>query len=101
MREFLYVEDLADALIFLSENYSSDKIINVGSGEDLSINLLAHYIQKIIGHEGKYYFNDSYPDGTMRKIMDSSRIFDMGWTPKHSLEEGLKKTYQSFLDEKR
>ena len=97
MREFLYVEDLADALIFLSENYSSDEIINVGSGEDLSIQLLAHYIQKIVGHEGNYYFNSKYPDGTMRKVMDSSKIFEMGWSPKYNLEEGLSKTYQSFL----
>lgn len=101
MREFLYVEDLADALIFLSENYSSDKIINVGSGEDLTIDLLAHCIQKVIGHQGKYYFNPEYPDGTMRKVMDSSRIFDMGWKPNYSLEAGIRKTYESFLNAQR
>ena len=98
MREFLYVDDLADALIFLSENYSDEKIINVGSGTDLSINLLAHYIKKEVGYEGDVVFNSTYPDGTMRKVMDSSRIFEMGWKPKYSLEEGIKKTYSYYKE---
>jgi GDP-L-fucose synthase len=98
MREFLYVEDLADALIFLSENYSDEKIINVGSGSDLTIKLLAHYIQKEVGYTGDVIFNSTYPDGTMRKVMDSSRIFEMGWEPKYSLEEGIKKTYSYYKE---
>ncbi len=98
MREFLYVEDLADALIFLSENYSDEKIINVGSGMDLSIKLLSHYIQKEVGYDGDVVFNNSYPDGTMRKVMDSSRIFEMGWSPKISLEDGIKKTYSYYKE---
>lgn len=97
MREFLYADDLADALIFLGDNYSESEIINVGSGEDLSISLLAKLIQRIVGHKGNYYFNTEYPDGTMRKIMDSSKIFNLGWKPKYSLEEGLKETYDAFL----
>jgi len=98
MREFLYVDDLADALIFLSETYSDEKIINVGSGTDLSIKLLAHYIQKEVGYTGEVIFNDSYPEGTMRKVMDSSRIFEMGWSPKYSLEDGIKKTYSYYKE---
>ena len=76
MREFLYVEDLAEALIFLSENYSDERIINVGSGQDLTISDLADMIAKEIGYEGNIIFNSEYPDGTMRKVMDTSRIFN-------------------------
>lgn len=96
MREFLHVDDLADALIFLSENYSSPEIINVGPGEDTSIRSLAWKISEIIGYEGDVRFNTSYPDGTMRKVMDVSRIFSMGWRPKYSLEEGIKNTYEYY-----
>jgi len=96
MREFLHVDDLADALIFLSENYSSPEIINVGPGEDISIRNLAWKIQNIIGYEGDIRFNPTYPDGTMRKVMDVSRIFSMGWSPKYSLEDGIKMTYDFY-----
>lgn len=97
MREFLYVEDLAEALIFLSENYSDERIINVGSGQDLTISDLADIIAKEIGYEGNIIFNPEYPDGTMRKVMDTSRIFNLGWKPKTSLEEGIKKTYEYYI----
>ena len=96
MREFLHVDDLADALIFLSENYSSPEIINVGPGEDISIRNLAWKIQNIIGYEGDIRFNPTYPDGTMRKVMDVSRIFSMGWSPKYTLEDGIKMTYDFY-----
>ena len=96
MREFLYVEDLAEALIFLSENYSDERIINVGSGQDLTISDLADMIAKEIGYEGNIIFNSEYPDGTMRKVMDTSRIFNLGWKPKTSLEEGIRKTYEYY-----
>lgn len=96
MREFLHVEDLADALIFLSENYSGSEIINVGPGEDISIRSLAWKIQNIIGHEGDIIFNPMYPDGTMRKVLDVGRIFSMGWRPKYSLEDGIKMTYEFY-----
>jgi len=96
MREFLHVDDLADALIFLSENYSGSEIINVGPGEDISIRELAYKIQEIIGYEGSIRFNPAYPDGTMRKVMDVSRIFSTGWFPKISLENGIKSTYEFY-----
>ncbi|NBU97568.1 MAG: GDP-L-fucose synthase [Spirochaetia bacterium] len=96
MREFLYAEDLADALIYLSENYSSPEIINVGPGEDISIRSLAWKIQDIVGYDGDIRFNPTYPDGTMRKVLDVSRIFSMGWRPKYSLEDGIKMTYEFY-----
>ena len=96
MREFLYVEDLAEALIFLSENYSDERIINVGAGQDVTISDLADIIAKEIGYEGNIIFNSEYPDGTMRKVMDTSRISNLGWKPKTSLEEGIRKTYEYY-----
>lgn len=96
MREFLYVEDLADALIFLSNNYSDERIINVGTGEDVSILNLAEIIAKEVGYKGNIRFNSDYPDGTMRKVMDTTRINDLGWKPKTSLEEGIRKTYEYY-----
>ena len=98
MREFLHVDDLADALIFLSENYSSPEIINVGSGNDISIKDLALKIKNIIGYDGGIRFNTEYPDGTMRKVMDVSRIFSTGWFPKISLESGIKSTYEFYKE---
>jgi GDP-L-fucose synthase len=97
MREFLYVEDLAEALIFLSENYSDEKIINVGSGKDISIYDLAKLISKEVGYNGDIKFNPDYPDGTMRKVMDTTRINDLGWIPSVSLESGIRKTYEYYL----
>ena len=96
MREFLYVEDLAEALIYLSENYSDERIINVGAGQDVTISDLADIIAKEIGYEGNIIFNSEYPDGTMRKVMDTSRISNLGWKPKTSLEEGIRKTYEYY-----
>lgn len=96
MREFLYAEDLADALIYLSENYSSPEIINVGTGNDISILDLAKIISKEIGYKGKIRFNSEYPDGTYRKVMDVSKIFETGWRPLTTIEEGIKKTYEYY-----
>ena len=96
MREFLYVDDLADALIFLSENYSDERIINVGAGEDISILNLSELIAKEVGYVGNIRFNSDYPDGTMRKVMDTSRINNLGWKPSTTLEEGIKKTYEYY-----
>ena len=95
-REFLYIDDLADALIYLSENYSSGEIINVGPGEDLSIKELGYLIKDIVGYEGEIVFNPEYPDGTMRKVMDTTRIKEMGWGPKISLREGIQRTYEFY-----
>lgn len=97
MREFLYVEDLADALIFLSENYSDERIINVGAGEDISILDLSEIIAKEVGYVGNIRFNSDYPDGTIRKVMDTSRINNLGWKPTTTLEEGIRKTYEYYL----
>ena len=96
MREFLYVEDLAEALIFLSENYSDERIINVGAGQDVTISDLANMIAREVGYMGNIIFNSEYPDGTMRKVMDTSRITNLGWKPKTSLEEGIRKTYEYY-----
>jgi len=96
MREFLYIEDLAEALIHLSENYSSDDIINVGSGSDISILDLSLLISEVVGYGGKIKFNYKYPDGTYRKVMDVSKIFETGWRPKTGIREGIEKTYDYY-----
>jgi len=96
MREFLYIEDLAEALIHLSENYSSDDIINVGSGSDISILDLSLLISEVVGYGGKIKFNYKYPDGTYRKVMDVSKIFETGWRPKTGIREGVEKTYDYY-----
>lgn len=97
LREFLYVDDLADACVFLMENYNDTAHINVGYGEDITIKDLAALICEVVNYEGELKFDMAYPDGTYRKLMDSSKIFDLGWKPKISLKEGLVKTYELFL----
>ncbi len=97
MREFLYVEDLAEAVVFAFENQFTDNLYNVGTGEDLTIRELAEMIQKIVGHTGKIIWDSSKPDGTPRKLMDVSKMTSAGWKAKTSLEDGLRKTYEWFL----
>ncbi len=97
-REFMYVDDLADALVFLMQNYSGDMHINVGTGEEVSIGDLAHAVIDAVGFKGDLVFDSSKPDGPPRKLMDSSRILGMGWRPKVSLNDGLKLAYQWFLE---
>jgi len=96
-REFLYVDDLADALIFLMNNYSDPGPINVGTGTDVSILELAQTISRVIGYQGDFEFDASKPDGTPRKLLDVSRIRSLGWEAKTSLEAGIKATYEWFL----
>ncbi len=96
-REFLYVEDLAKACIFLLKNYNENKIINVGTGSDLSIIELSEIICSVIGFNGKIKFDSSKPDGTPRKLLDVSRIKYLGWSPKIDLKTGLKLTYDWYL----
>lgn len=96
LREFLYVDDLANALVFLMENYDEKLFINVGSGEEVTISQLAEFIRKTTGYEGEIKFDSSKPDGTPRKLMDSSRIRAMGWKPTINLEDGLERAYHSF-----
>jgi GDP-L-fucose synthase len=97
-REFLHVDDLAEALIFLMHEYNDPVHINVGSGEDVPIKFLAKMIADIIGYKGEIFWNVEYPNGTPRKLMDSSKINSLGWSPKISLEKGIKDTYQWFID---
>jgi GDP-L-fucose synthase len=95
-REFLHVDDMADACVFLMENYDGKEFVNVGIGDDIAIADLAKLIRNIVGFEGNLAFDLSKPDGTPRKLMDVSKINQLGWTAKISLEEGIKKVYQEF-----
>lgn len=97
MREFLYVEDLAEAVVFALENEFHDNLYNVGTGEDLTIKELAELIQRIVGHTGEIVWDASKPDGTPRKLMDVSKMTQAGWKAKTGLEEGIRKTYAWFL----
>ena len=96
-REFLYVDDLADALCFLMERYDSPEIINVGCGEDVTIAELATLIREIVGFRGTIVYDRSKPDGTPRKLLDVSKLAGIGWTAKTSLEEGFSRSYEWFL----
>lgn len=98
MREFLHVDDLAEAVIFALENRLEDNLYNVGIGSDLSIKSLAELIQKIVGHQGEISWDSSKPDGTPRKLMDVSKLSQAGWKAKISLEDGIRMTYQWFLE---
>jgi GDP-L-fucose synthase len=95
-REFMHVDDLADACVFLMQNYDKKDSVNIGSSQEVTIAELAQLIKKITGYNGELQHDSSKPDGVMRKLLDSSRINNFGWKPKISLEEGIKKTYESF-----
>jgi GDP-L-fucose synthase len=95
-REFLYVDDLADGLIFLMKNYSGESHINVGTGKEMTIRELAERIAKAAGWSGRFTFDPSKPDGTPRKVMDVSRMAAMGWTAKTSFDEAIARTYQMY-----
>ena len=98
MREFLFVDDLADACVFLINNYSEDEIVNIGTGEDITIKDLALMIKEIVGFEGKIINDTTKPDGTPRKLLDVSKLHNLGWKHKTSLKEGIEETYQWFLE---
>lgn len=98
LREFLHVDDLAEASLFLMDNYSDEQLINVGSGKDLSIKDLALLIARIVGYQGEIIFNSSKPDGTPKKLLDVSKILNLGWKPKINLNEGLSLVFkEDFL----
>jgi GDP-L-fucose synthase len=97
LREFLHADDLAEACLFLLENYDEEQFINVGSGNEISIRELAGLIGRIVGYEGEIAWDRSKPDGTPRKLMDSSRLFALGWKPKIDLETGIRLAYEDFL----
>lgn len=97
LREFLYVDDLADACVFMLQHYSEDRPINIGTGEDISIADFADLIAETVGYEGQIAFDTSKPDGTPRKLLDVSRAAALGWHAKTPLKTGLSLTYQDFL----
>ncbi len=95
-REFLHVDDLADACVFLMNNYSSADIVNVGWGKDISIAELAQLIRSVVGFEGQLEFDPSKPDGTPRKLLDTARMTGLGWQPTISLDDGIANTYEWY-----
>lgn len=97
-REFLHVDDLADAAIFLMLHYDDEAIINVGTGEDITIRELAELIQQVVGFEGQVVFDPSMPDGTPRKLLDVSRLRALGWQPRIGLRQGLEQTYRWMVE---
>ncbi len=98
MREFLFVDDLADAVVFALENKLSEYIYNIGTGRDITIKELAKTIQNVVGHEGEIIWDESKPNGTPRKLLDVSKMKELGWCYSTELTEGIKKTYQWFLE---
>lgn len=96
-REFLYVDDCADACVHLMKTYSAEDHVNVGSGEDVTILELTRTVMKVINYDGGIVHDLSKPDGTPRKLMDGSRLRALGWTPRMSLEEGIARSYEAFL----
>lgn len=98
LREFLHVDDLADAIVFLLEKYSGLEHVNVGSGKEVTIKELAELVKEVVGYKGEIVWDSSKPDGTPRKLMDSSRLASLGWEPKISLKDGLTDTYKWYLE---
>lgn len=96
-REFLYVEDLAQACVFLMNTYEGNDVVNVGTGVDITIAELVSLIARVVGYEGKIVYDTTKPDGTPRKLLQVDRLSNLGWTAQTSLEEGVKKTYQWYL----
>ena len=97
-REFLYAQDLANACIHLLETYSENQIINIGSGEELTIKELAEVISSVVGYKGNFSFDTTKPDGTPRKLLDISKLAKSGWRAKTSLKDGVKETYKWYLE---
>jgi GDP-L-fucose synthase len=96
-REFLHADDLADACFFLMAHYDEELFVNIGTGEDETIRELVEQVQKVVGYEGEVHWNTDKPDGTPRKLMDVSRLHNMGWKHTTELKDGLELTYQDFL----
>ena len=98
LREFLYVDDMADACVFLMENYDGEQHINIGTGEEVSIRQLAETVKKVVGFDGELVFNNDMPDGTPRKLTNVNKLNRLGWNYKVSLSEGIKLAYNWFLE---
>lgn len=96
LREFMYADDLADACVFLMNNYNEEQFVNIGVGEDISIKDLALMIKEVVGYEGQLEFDSSKPDGTPRKLMDVSKLKGLGWEAKTNLKEGIALAYEDF-----
>jgi GDP-L-fucose synthase len=97
-REFLHVDDLADAVLYLLQNYDGEPIVNIGLGEDLTIRESAAAVMSAIGYMGTFTFDYSKPDGTPRTLLDVSRVKELGWSPRTRLREGIESTYAWFKD---
>ena len=96
LREFLYVDDFADAVVFLIEHYSDEAPINVGTGEEVTILELAQLIAKVVGWHGRFVFDSTKPDGSARKCLEASRVNELGWQPSVTLEDGIRATCEWF-----
>ena len=97
MREFLYVDDMADACVYLMNNYNEKEFVNIGSGTDISISDLAKMVMETVGFKGKLHFDTSKPDGTPRKLMDVQKLHNLGWKHTTQLKDGLVKAYNDYL----
>lgn len=97
LREFLYVDDLADACLFLMNNYSSNETVNVGTGKEVTISALASLVKQTVGYEGRLRFDTSKPDGTPRKLLDVHKLTELGWKYKTELTEGIRNAYDDYL----
>jgi GDP-L-fucose synthase len=98
-REFLHVDDLAEACVHLMKTYSENEIVNIGTGIDISINDLTKIISKVVGYDGEIIWNTSKPDGTLRKLLDVSRVNSLGWSYKIKLEDGIKSVYSEYSNQ--
>lgn len=97
MREFLHIDDIADACVFLMQNYTGDECVNIGCGSDLTIRELGELLADITGYQGKIVFDTNMPDGTPRKLLDTSKLSALGWKPAISLRQGLQETYDDYI----
>ncbi len=99
LREFLYVDDMADACVYLLENYSGEQHVNIGTGKEITIKGLAELVKKVVGFEGEIRWNSDMPDGTPRKLCDVSKLHSIGWKEKVDLEEGIRREYEWYLSQ--
>ncbi|ACL77730.1 GDP-L-fucose synthase family protein [Ruminiclostridium cellulolyticum] len=97
LREFLYVDDMADACLYLMQNYEENEFVNIGSGKEISIRKLAETLKLVIGYNGELLFDTTKPDGTPRRVLDNTRIYKTGWRPQVDMEEGLQREYEYYL----
>ncbi|MBQ9566555.1 MAG: NAD-dependent epimerase/dehydratase family protein, partial [Lachnospiraceae bacterium] len=96
LREFLYVDDMADACVYLLQNYSGEEHVNIGTGKEITIKDLAQMVKETVGYTGDIVWDDSMPDGTPRKLLDVSKLHDIGWKEKVSLREGIRLSYEWY-----